>query len=198
MPIKTLTWNYSQEVGIYIQDGTMKKLSVTDAATLIGISRDKIRYWMKLLGLEITKKGRVSYISPGAEKLLLAMANSVSSGLAPSVAAKEVLHIHSVPESQQSEMQTMNNSLVIDRIQSLEKAVMLLVEQNKILSATNAEQSKLLNKRLDRIEFKIAPPQTQKTKQIKVWKPTEPTRPKYSTLQRIWYEVTNPQKLRAN
>ena len=196
MPIKTTRWNYSQEVGIYKQDGTMNKLSVTEAATLIGISRDKIRYWTKLLELEIIKEGRISYISQGAEKLLLVMATSVSSGLAPSVAAKEVLNMHSLPEVQQPETQTINHNLVTDRIQSLEKAVMLLVEQNKILSATNAEQSKLLNKRLDRIEFKITPPTT--NKQIEVWKPTEAKRPQFSTIQRIWYEVTNPEKLRAN
>ena len=196
MAIKTTRWNYSQEVGIYIQDGTMNKVSITEAATQIGISRDKIRYWTKLLELEIIKEGRISYISQGAEKLLLIMAKSVSSGLAPSVAAKEVLNIHSFPEVQPPEIQAINQSLVTDRIQSLEKAVMLLVEQNKILSTTNAEQSKLLNKRLDRIEFNISPHTT--NKQIEVWKPTEPKRPQFSTIQRIWYEVTNPKKLRAN
>ena len=196
MPTKTIEWNYSQEVGIYIQGGTMNKLSITEAATQIGISRDKIRYWMKLLELEIIKEGRISYISLGAEKLLLVMAKSVSSGLAPSVAAKEVLNIHSLSETQEPEMQTIHLNFVTDRIQSLEKAVMLLVEQNKILSVTNVEQSKLLNKRLDRIELKISPSTTKK--QIEVWKPREVKCPQFSTIERIWYEVTNPAKLRAN
>jgi len=109
------------------------------------------------------------------------------------------------------------NPDLTNRISSLEQAVMLLVEQNKNLAITNQalakttesqgkrieEQNKFIvtslqaqNNHLKTIQLKLNPPQA--TKQIEVWKPTEPTRPKYSTLQRIWYEVTNPEKLRAN
>jgi hypothetical protein len=52
------------------------------------------------------------------------------------------------------------------------------------------------NKQINKISIQLDPPTPHK--QIEVWKPTEPKRPKYSTLQRIWYEVTNPEKLRAN
>jgi len=169
----------------------MKKISITEASEIVKVSRDKIRYGAKLLGIKLIKQGRISYIPSNSIAILKAMYKNVLAGMSPSIAAKEVLEIFAnTPEpAQEITKEVSNNNVLTNRIEMLEQAVMLLVEENKM-------QRKLLNKRFDRIELQLTPPQT--TKQIKVWKPIEPTRPKYSTLQRIWYEITNPQKLRAN
>lgn len=204
----------------------MNKIAITEAAKFADITREKARYWARLLKLEVTKQGRISYIPEGSETIILAMAKAVSGGLSPSLAANEVLTVHALPVTK--EIKQIDSSELTNRINSLEQAVMLLVEQNTALSKTTKaqgerieEQNKALadttkayskrieeqnkfivaslqaqNNHLKTIQFKLDPPQKQK--QIEVWKPTEPQRPKYSTIQRIWYEVTNPEKLRAN
>ena len=80
---------------------------------------------------------------------------------------------------------------------------MLLVEQNKALAGINETQNKLFaenflrqEKRLDQIQLQLNPPVT--NKKIEVWKPSTSKRPQLSIIQRIWYEITNPTKLRAN
>jgi len=186
----------------------MNKIAITEAANFAEITREKARYWTRLLKLEVTKQGRISYIPEGSEKILLAMAKAVSGGLSPSLAAKEVLTVHALPVVK--EVKQIDSSEFTHRINSLEQAVMLLVEQNKALATTTEAQGKRIeeqnkfivtslqaqNNHLKTIQLRLNPPQA--TKQIEVWKPTETKRPKYSTIQRIWYEVTNPERLRAN
>ena len=194
----------------------MKKITITDAANFAEITREKARYWSKLLKLEITKQGRIAYIPNGSEQLLSAMAKAVSSGLSPSLAAKEIKIVHALPATKQNKQ--IDTIKLNDRISSLEQAVMLLVEQNKKLSETNQNLSKKTEEQSNRIEeqnkFIISTLQTQNrqlkilqqkftpttigTKQINVWEPPKSKPQKFSILQRIWYEVTDPTKLRAN
>jgi len=185
----------------------MKKIAITEAAIFAEVTREKARYWARLLKLEITKQGRISYIPDGSEKILLAMAKAISSGLSPSLAAKEVLTIHALPVVKETKQN--NSNELTSRINSLEQAVMLLVEQNKALATTTEIQGKKIedqnrfiistlqaqNNHLKAIQLKLDPPQPTK---IETWQPTEPKRPKFSTIQRIWYEITAPEKLRAN
>ena len=168
----------------------MKKISITEASELVKVSRDKIRYGAKLLGIKFIKQGRVSYVPSNSITILKAMYKNVSTGMSPSIAAKEVLEIFAnTPEpALEVAKEVSNNNVLTNRIETLEQAVMLLVEENQM-------QRKLLNKRFDRLELQLNPPEHKK---IEVWKPTKPKSPTYSTLQRIWYEVTNPEKLRAN
>ena len=131
------------------------------------------------------------------------MSKLISSGLSPATATKEVLSVHSLPAIQEEKNKEIDTDKLTNRISSLEQAIMLLVEQNKSLATTVESQNKIIvanlqsqGQQLQTIQLKLNPPTPHK--QIEVWKPTEPKRPKYSTLQRIWYEVTNPEKLRAN
>ena len=68
------------------------------------------------------------------------MAKAVSSGLSPSLAAKEIKIVHALPAIK--EKKQIDTNKLNDRINSLEQAVMLLVKQNKKLSETNQTLSK--------------------------------------------------------
>jgi hypothetical protein len=67
----------------------------------------------------------------------------------------------------------------------LEKAVMLLVQ-------TVNNQSK----KLEAIQCRLEPPKVDLIS-VKVWEPAPKKVPKYSFLQKVWYELMDPVRLRA-
>jgi len=181
----------------------MKNISFSEAAKYADITRDQLRYWTKLLNIKSIKEGRTLFLPNGSEKLLEAMHQAIKSGLSLKASAQEILNIHTLPQLTSEHKNLENNQILTDRISSLEKAVMLLVEQNKALAEINQTQNKLFadnflrqEKRLDNIHLQLNPPIT--NKKIEVWKPAISKRPHLSIIQRLWYEVTNPTKLRAN
>lgn len=172
----------------------MNKISFIDAAKYVGITLSQAKYWTKLLKLETVKESRNVFLLSGGEKILETMNNIVQGGVAPSTAAKEILSVHALPIEKQSNNH--DNCELTDRIRSLEKAVMMLVEHNKTLKAENDSQNKFIISSLQKLHLTLNPPIQNKT--IEVWQPPKLKRPEFSILQRIWYEVTNPIKLRAN
>ena len=179
----------------------MNQASLSELANITGITKSKIKYWASLLNLKITKENRILFLAQGSEVILTAMAKSISCGLSPAIAAKEVLSVHALPVVRKNK--EVNTNKLTDRIASLENAVMLLVEQNKSLATTVENQNKVIianlrsqGNQLNKLQLKLDPPQ--QTTKIEAWKPTEPKRPQFSTIQRLWYEITAPEKLRAN
>ena len=168
----------------------MKIISLSEASKFANISRTQARYWTKLLDLKVTKENRTLFLASGSENLLEAMNKIVKSGVSPSLAAKEVLSIHALPVATQPNKEVSNS--LNDRISSLEKAIMLLVEQNKALAKTVEQQ----NNKINRLSLQLEPPTSYK--KIEVWQPPKPQTQKLSTIKRIWYEIVAPQKLRAN
>lgn len=203
MPNTILAVFYLLRSVFYFLRYYMKNISFSAAAQYAGITRDQLRYWIKLLNIKSIKEGRTLFLPNGSEKLLEAMHQTVKSGLSLKASAQEVLNIHTLPQIIPEHQNIESNQILTDRISSLEKAVMLLVEQNKALAGINETQNQVFaesfmrqEKRLDKIQLQLNPPKT--NKKIEVWKPSIPKRPKLSIMQRIWYEVTNPIKLRAN
>lgn len=180
----------------------MNRIPITEAAKQAGITREQARYWSRLLDLEMIKDGRISYLAAGSENMLLAMAESVKSGQAPSVAASEIKNTFAAPAIVPPE-QPENNTAIIARLNDLESAVLLLVQSNQTLSAENKKLSEhnsalldliqLQNRKLDKITARLpAPPEPapirkiQKTAVVKI-----------PLLKRLWLELFNPQALRA-
>ena len=172
----------------------MSKISFINAAEYAGITLSQAKYWTKLLKLATVKESRNVFLMGGGEKILETMNAIIKGGASPSAAAKEILSVHASPIEKLSNND--NNSELTNRISSLEKAIMMLVEHNQTLKAENDAKNKFIVTSLRNIQLQLTPPVA--TQQIEVWKPKTPNRPKYSTIQRIWYEVTNPAKLRSN
>ena len=74
----------------------------------------------------------------------------------------------------------------------MEKAIMLLFDQNQKLAKTVEAQ----NQKIERLTLRLAPPVTE-IKQVKAWEPPKKETPKLNFLQKLWYEITDPIKLRA-
>lgn len=174
----------------------MSKLSITEASEKAGISLTQCRYWSKLLEIEITKEGRISYIPAGSENMLSAMKQTVESGISPSVAAVEVKATYAPPPP--VEQKTIINNDITIRLEQLERSVLLLAESNRKLSEENKSLAALIqaqNKKLENLSEKLLP--APQSKPLHVWQPTEKKAPQVSWLKRAWLELINPVKLRA-
>jgi len=178
-------------------------LSITEASEKVKVSRDKIRYWAKLLNIEIIKKGRVSYIPETSNRLLLEVKKSVAAGLSPSLSAKEVLTTYAEPE-QTKEIEVSVES-TNNRIESLERAIMLLAESNnrltednKVLRSQNETILEMVSKQarqLNKLTLNRSEPS--KHKPVEVWQPPVKKVTNYSFITRFVLELFDPIKLRG-
>lgn len=173
----------------------MNRIPITEAAKLAGITREQARYWSRLLDLEMTKDGRVSYLPAGSESLLLAMAQAVKNGQAPAVAAAEVKTTYAPPPPM---VQPESGSDIAARLEQLEKSVLMLADSNRKLSEENKTLAALIlsqNEKINNLAAKLLPPP--ESKPINVWQPAARKPPQVSWLKRAWYELISPERLRA-
>jgi hypothetical protein len=167
-------------------------VTILEAATMAGLSKDKCRYWLKLLDLDATKQDGKLFLPAHAADLLQAMRKAVDSGMSPVAAAVEVKNIHVLPVIQEVNQDKQSNDIVLVKIADLEKSIMFLaqtVQQQSKIITDQANQLAILSTRL------LPPPS--EVKPVKVWQPIEKPAPKISWLKRAWIELTNPQALRA-
>lgn len=167
-------------------------VTILEAATLAGVSKDRARYWLKLLDIETVKKDGKLLFPGNTTDLLIAMKKTVESGLAPVAAAVEVKNVYSFPTVQDFHQETpKQNDIVLDKIADLQNAIMLLAgtveKQNKLIE-TQAKQIKLLTARL---------PAPELPRLLNVWEPQPRQVLQVSFLRRIWLELFNPVVLRA-
>lgn len=165
-------------------------ITIREAATIAGLSsKDKCRYWIQLLNLEMVKQDGKLFLPANAADLLQAMKKIVESGVSPVAAAVEVKNIHVLPTVQEVNQDNQNNAA--DKIADLQKAVLLLAstveKQNQALN----EQSQLLSeqsKQLAALSTSLLPPPVAPTKKaavnIPLWR-------------RLWLELFDPIQLRA-
>ena len=175
----------------------MNRIPITEAAKLAGITREQARYWSRLLDLDMIKEGRVSYLAAGSENMLLAMAQAVKSGQAPAVAASEVKATFAAPVIMPKQPETeQGNTEIIARLNDLERAVILLAENNKQLLTENRELAAIIsrqNTKLDTIAARLPAPPPEVAPIRKIQK----TVAKVPLFKRIWLELFNPESLRA-
>jgi hypothetical protein len=168
-------------------------VTILEAATMAGLSKDKCRYWLKLLDLDATKQDGKLFLPAHAADLLQAMRKAVDSGMAPVAAAVEVKSIHALPVIQEVNQDKQNNDdIVLVKIADLEKSIMFLAQ-------TVQQQSKIITDQANQLAIlstRLLPPPVE-VKPVQVWQPAEKRAPKVSWLKRAWLELINPTALRA-
>lgn len=177
-------------------------VTILEASQKSGITKQKVRYWIDLLEIPITKQDRKFYIPASSISLLVAMKESIYSGLSPSLSAKEVLSTYATPEVSHE----LDNPVQQDkRLESLEQAIMLLVESNKKLSDNNKQltedtlylksQNKTILNKLNSLSINLLP--TRQTLAFKAWQPPIKQPVKVSFIKKLWLELFNPESLRS-
>jgi hypothetical protein len=167
-------------------------VTILEAATMAGLSKDKCRYWLKLLDLDATKQDGKLFLPAHAADLLQAMRKAVDSGMSPVAAAVEVKNIHVLPVIQEVNQDKQSNDIVLVKIADLEKSIMFLAQ-------TVQQQSKIITDQANQLAIlstRLFPPPVE-VKPVKVWQPIEKPAPKVSWLKRAWLELINPTALRA-
>jgi hypothetical protein len=168
----------------------MIKLSeVTETATV-----DQIKYWCKLLDIQPKIISRAAHVTIKQCEALKEMTKLISQGMKPGQAA-ETLTNKAVTTSPVKKLP--DNPELINRIESLEKAVLLLVEENKKLCSRIQEQNETQNRKLNAIQFQLEPPQ-RKVKEVKPWEPPKKASPEYHPLKKLWFELFDPAQLRSS
>jgi hypothetical protein len=150
---------------------------ITDKASV-----PQLKYWCKLLDITPKVISRAGHVTGKEADKLRKMADLIKSGMRPKDAANTLtdeLMIRS------SDVKKEDTEALHNRIESLEKAVMLLVQ------TVNKQ-----NKRLENIQFQLEPPKTT-TREFKVWEPAAKKSPQFSPLKKLWYELINPEMLRS-
>ena len=171
-------------------DRIMIKLNnVTKSATV-----DQIKYWCKLLDIQPTIISRAAHVTAEQCEIIKKMADLINQGTRPGEAASMLANT-SVTISPVAKKEL--NPELLNRIESLEKVVMLLVEQNQKLVTTIELQNESQNKKLESIQLQLETPKTE-IKIFKAWEPEAKKKPEFPRLKKFWYELTDPARLRAN
>lgn len=177
-------------------------IALRETAKNAGITPAQAKYWVHLLGVFLVMKGRTGFLGAEDSQKITKMAGLVSGGLSPKEAALEisgVVHENAlVPEN--SERSGNGFEILEGKITGLEqqnvmieKALMLLVEENKAL---RGEVSRLADSN-NALRVQLMPPQ-EPVKPVIPWKP-EPAKDPLegmSWFQKTYVKVFEPQKLR--
>lgn len=120
--------------------------------TRIGATSDQVRYWVQLLGHRPRREGRVSFVTDDVVDQLESMATLIRDGIQPKDAAARIRGggetiVHPSPVSTIPATLPPN---VVDRLDSMERAITLLVDE---VSRLKAENLKLRQDRRQPTEF---------------------------------------------
>ncbi len=170
-------------------DTIMIKLTdVTESATV-----DQLKYWCKLLDIQPKIISRAAHVTTEQCETIKRMADLINQGVKPKEAAgllvNNAVTISPVNTGEREQE-------LVNRIESLEKVVMLLVNQNMRLTATIEMQNEVQNRKLEAIQMRLEPPKVEPVS-VRVWEPAPKKAPQYSFLQKVWYELMDPVRLRA-
>lgn len=162
---------------------------VTETATV-----DQLKYWCKLLDIQPEVISRAAHVTVEQCETIKKMADLIGQGIKPGEAAGMLTNTAvSVSPVKYRE----SDPELLNRIESLERAVLLLVEQNRKLATTIEMQNEVHNRKLEAIEFRLTPPKKE-VREFKAWEPAPKVAPQFPVLKRLWYELVDPVKLRAN
>lgn len=158
-------------------DTIMIRLSeVTDKASV-----DQLKYWCKLLKIKPKVISRSAHITNDEVALIHEMVQLIQAGKKPSEAAKTFSNKEVTVSPLE---QNTGDPILHNRMDSLEKAVLIMAEQIQGLRKEN--RALLLELRPTKSKTKIIP-----------WSPKQTQRKKYPWYKKIWFELTSPEILRA-
>jgi DNA-binding transcriptional MerR regulator len=173
--------------------------TLQDVSKEVGVSTDKVRYWLSLLEVPTEKRGRVVYLPEESARKLTVMTSMVAEGFSPAEAAKRargdaVMVPVAVPT-------TLPMTDPGPRLEALEKAVMLLVEENRAVRQDNAAIRVAVERMADEnrnLRLALLPP-AEPPRQVIPWAP--PPRPdpcKGQPWYRVlWWELVSPERFRC-
>lgn len=136
--------------------------TLQEVSKSLGISTDKTRYWLSLLGMPQEKRGRVVFLPDETAAKLSELARLVSEGFQPGEAAKRARDSAlMIPVNVTQSAATFDVAPFLGKMEAMEKAVMLLAESNKSIVEENrrlVEEIRFLRQDNEGIRKLLSPP----------------------------------------
>ena len=186
-----------------------REITLPEAAEKIGATVDQLRYWVSLMEIESTRRGKCRYLAEEDVSRLHAMAELVQGGAAPKDAAAQV---RTSPISAAIVIPQPENDVVGE----LKKAFLLMVEENrqmKLAMNTVLEEVKAIRAENGELRGQVAmllpAPEDEELKRkmseppraIAVWKPEPALNDPLEGLgpiRRAWVKLVHPEMMRRN
>lgn len=204
MPIHSNGFTVSRVPGMEIKMD--QEYTLPEAAKSIGATVDQLRYWISLMDIESTRRGKCRYLAEEAVSRLRGMANLVKGGTAPKEAA-------ALAREQPTEAVVISAPVSEPpaTINDFQRIMVLLAEENRqikqtmstILDEVKAVRSENAALR-DQVNKVLLPPPLPATfheppKPVNVWNPPEPSPDPLEgagIFTRTWVYLVQPEKLR--
>ena len=184
-----------------------REITLPEAAETIGATVDQLRYWVSLMEIESTRRGKCRYLAEEDVSRLHAMAELVQNGTAPKDAAAQ---IRTSPVSAAIIIPQPENDVVGE----LKKAFMLMIEENrqmKMAMNTVLEEVKAIRAENGELRGQVAKllpaPEDEELirklseppRPIAVWKPAPANKDPLEGLgmiRRTWVKLVHPEMMR--
>lgn len=180
---------------------------LSEVANEVGTSADTVRYWCRLLGVQVARRGKYSVVPIAAIVMLAAVYRLVNDGVSPGQACQRVLSqpLEIEPQSTTA-VATVNQSA--DRIGNLERAIMVMIEANKADSAAVRAEAAAARQETALLRAQVAalssmiearralpPLLLEAPTPVTAWSPPPP-RPRLEGVRRWVAHLVNPASLR--
>ena len=168
-------------------------LTIREAANSARVSKEKARYWLKLMQIDLVKQDGKLYLADNAADLLQEMKKAIESGLTPAAAAVDVKNTYPLPGVPADNSNQVNDNQVLQKIADLEASILFLAEtvkgQNRVIESQSAKIAALV--------ATLPAPECKSIPRVKVWQPEPRQAPQVSFLRRLWLQLFSPERLRA-
>jgi len=193
-------------------------IAFPEASRKANTTPDRAKYWIQLLGINTIKEGRTRYMPVDCLPQLEVMSNLVENGMAPAEAAEQAKNTVSVipgtepPIPGNRELAEVGAQSWHDRIQGLEKAVLVMADALKTESQSLRQENQALRADVARLiesnqamRLSLEPPPLpaelrEPPKPVQVWSPPRVIDPGQGMgfIRRAWLELVNPARLRRH
>lgn len=183
--------------------------TLPEAAENVGATVDQLRYWISLLGIESTRRGKCRYVAEDDVSRLRGMASMVQNGTAPKEAAAiarekptEAVVIVEPVAQPPALMNDLQRALVLlaDENRQIKQTMGAILEEVKAVRTENAalrgQVALLMPPKRDEL-FEVL---NRPAEPVKVWKPEPKADPLEGAgiLTRAWAHLVHPEKLRRH
>jgi hypothetical protein len=183
-----------------LREGLIIMFTILELSEKARVSKEKARYWLKLLDLQPVKKEGKLYYCAGSDDLLTAMKQLVVAGLPPVAAAGEAKHVCPKPVTAALDTPAPICNQDSGKLADLEKAILLMAATIERQGKMIEQQTSVINAQSSKIETlaaKLLPPPLAEVKPVNVWQPIAKKPQQVSWIKRAWLELVNPVQLRA-
>lgn len=169
-------------------------MALRRAAKELDITPDQIRYWIKSAGLRTEKRENVVYLSQESFDSLQRISSLVRDGVSPAEAIRQVNASAELVPVRSEETH------VPQRIEGIEKGLLLLAEENRALRqtiGTLVEEVRGIREENRSMKALLCPP-IESAKPVVLWEPERPADPLegLAWFQRAWVQLFEPWRMR--